>query len=302
MSISGLIEQQVLAHPDTVAVHAPGHPGDEVSLTYRELGRAADRLARVLAARGIGRGDLVATSLRPGPRWVTALLAVLRTGAAYVALDPADPLAHRRFVVGDSGARTVLAEKADALDYAGLGAAVVSPQEAGADGEPHRAVPVSGDDPAYVCYTARSGGGSPVGAVVPHRALGELLRPGSAFRPGPDDVVAQAASPASAASAFEIWATLAAGARLTVLSFDTFAGPERLRRALVDHGVTVALLPAARFHRIVRDRPDAFGSLRALLVGGGVCDPHQVRRVLRAGAPRRLLQVYGAAETGAFAL
>lgn len=67
MSISGLIEQQVLARPDTVAVHAPGHPGDEVSLTYRELGRAADRLARVLAARGIGRGDLVATSLRPDP-------------------------------------------------------------------------------------------------------------------------------------------------------------------------------------------------------------------------------------------
>ncbi|MEU9536582.1 AMP-binding protein [Streptomyces sp. NPDC048213] len=302
MSISGLIEQQVLARPDTVAVHAPGHPGDEVSLTYRELGRAADRLARVLAARGIGRGDLVATSLRPGPRWVTALLAVLRTGAAYVALDPADPLAHRRFVVGDSGARTVLAETADAPDYAGLGAAVVSPQAKGPGGGPHRAVLVSGDDPAYVCYTARSGGGSPVGAVVPHRALGELLRPGAAFRPGPDDVVAQAASPASAASAFEIWTTLAAGARLTVLSFDTFAGPERLRRALVDHGVTVALLPAARFHRIVRDRPDAFGSLRALLVGGGVCDPHQVRRILRAGAPRRLLQVYGAAETGAFAL
>ncbi|WP_331739004.1 AMP-binding protein (plasmid) [Streptomyces sp. NBC_00727] len=301
MSISGLIEQQVLARPDTIAVHAPGRPGDEVSLTYRELIRAADRLARDLAAQGVGRGGLVATSLRPGPRLVTALLAVLRTGAAYVALDPADPLAHRRFVVGDSGARTVLAETADALDYAGLGAAVVSPQETGPDGEPHRAVPVSDDDPAYVCYTARSGGGSPVGAVVSHLALGELLRPGAAFRPGRDDVVAQAASPASAASAFEIWATLAAGARLTVLSFDTFAGPERLRRALVDHGVTVALLPAARFHRIVRDRPDAFDSLRALLVGG-VCDPHQVRRVLRAGAPRRLLQVYGAAETGAFAL
>ncbi|MET7345886.1 AMP-binding protein [Streptomyces sp. NPDC005547] len=306
MSISGLIAQQVVARPDRIAVHAPGHPGDDVSLTYRELSGAADRLARLLAARGIGRGDRVATSLRPGPRLVTALLAVLRTGAAYVALDPADPLAHRRFVVGDSGARTVLAEPADTLDYAGLGAAVLGAQAVGPDDEPPHTAPlsasVSGDDPAYVCYTARAGEGSPVGAVVSHRALAELVRSGAAFRPGRDDVVAQAASPASAASAFETWATLAAGARLTVLSFDTFAGPERLRRALVDHGVTVALLPAARFHRIVRDRPDAFGSLRALLVGGGTCDPHQVRRVLRAGPPRRLLQVYGAAETGAFAL
>ncbi|WP_168712303.1 AMP-binding protein [Streptomyces sp. A1277] len=308
MSIPGLIEQQVAARPDAIAVHTPGHPGDDVSLTYRELSRAANRLARHLVARGIGRGDRVAASLRPGPLLVTALLAVLRTGAAYVALDPADPLAHRRFVVRDSAARTVLAEAADASDYAGLPAVLLTPHAAALEsGEQlHLVSPCSGDDPAYVCYTSGSGsgsgGGPAVGVVVPRRALDELLRPGAAFRPGRDDVVAQTASPASAASVFEIWATLGAGARLTVLSSDVVAGPERLRRALVDHGVTAALLTAARFRRVVRDRPDAFGSLRTLLVGGGVCDPHQVRRVLRAGPPRRLLQVYGVAETAAFAL
>ncbi|WNI27169.1 AMP-binding protein [Streptomyces sp. ITFR-16] len=306
-SLSGLIEQQVAARPDAVAVHAPGHEGGTASsLTYRELSRAANRLARLLAARGIGSGDRVVTSLRPGPLLVTALLAVLRAGAAYVALDPADPVGHRRRIVSDSAARAVLTENEGTPDYADLGAALLPLDAAAAeisryDGELPDGVAYSEDDTAYVCYTPGTDA-TPEGVVVAHRALDALVRSGAPVRPGADDVVAQVAGPASASAAFEIWATLAAGARLVVLSGAAVAGPERLRRALVEHGVTVALLTSARFHRIVRDRPAAFASLRVLLVGGGSCDPHRVRQVLRAGPPRRLLYVYGTAETAAFAL
>lgn len=304
-SLSGLIEQQAVARPDTIAVHAPGHEGGEASLTYRELSSAANRLARLLAARGIGRGDRVATSLRPGPPLVTALLAILRTGAAYVALDPADPVGHRRRIVRDSAARAVLAETAGAPEYTDLGTSLVALDEAAAEiagyGDALPGLAHSDDDPAYVCYTPGTDA-VPEGVVVAHRALDALVRSGAPVRPAADDVVAQVASPASASAAFEIWATLAAGARLVVLSGAAVAGPERLRRGLVEHGVTVALLTSARFHRIVRDRPAAFASLRALLVGGGTCDPHRVRQVLRAGPPQRLLYVYGTAETPAFAL
>ncbi|MEU3224819.1 AMP-binding protein [Streptomyces sp. NPDC006976] len=271
MSLSCLIEQQVAARPDAIAVHAPGHPGDQVSLTYRELSRAADRLARTLVARGIGRGDRVATSLRPGPRLVTALLAVLRSGAAYVALDPADPLAHRRFVVRDSAARAVLAEAADASDYAGLPAAVLGPRPAGSDsGAPAGGggVPCSGGDPAYVCYAAGPGDGPVAGVVVPHRALDELLRPGAALRPGRDEVVAQAASPASAASAAEIWPTLAAGARLTV-------PPPAARAALPAPGPAAGASrgtpPGTPVQEIVRDLfAEVLGLPRGLI--GADCD------------------------------
>lgn len=89
MSISDLIEQQVQERPDAVAVRRPGQDdGPGGRLTYRELGRAANRLAAHLRARGIGRGDRVATSLRPGPETVTAFLGIVRAGAVCVPSTP----------------------------------------------------------------------------------------------------------------------------------------------------------------------------------------------------------------------
>lgn len=79
MSISGLIEQQVHERPDAIAVDYPEHTdGRGGRLTYRELSRAANRLAAHLRARGIGHGDRVLTSLRPGPEMVTAFLGIVR--------------------------------------------------------------------------------------------------------------------------------------------------------------------------------------------------------------------------------
>ncbi|MGW1802370.1 AMP-binding protein, partial [Streptomyces sp. NPDC001984] len=80
--------------------------GNDVSLTYRELSRAANRLAAHLRARGVGRGDRVVTSLGPGPDMVTAFLGIVRAGAAYVPVDPSNPAERRRLIVGDSAARS----------------------------------------------------------------------------------------------------------------------------------------------------------------------------------------------------
>ncbi|MET9697437.1 amino acid adenylation domain-containing protein [Streptomyces sp. NPDC006529] len=307
MSLSGLIEQHVLARPEATAVTHPAGGGDEVSLSYRELSRAANRLAAHLGAHGVRPGDRVVTALRPGPDLVTAFLAVIRAGAAYVPVDPAHPGERRRLIVRDSAARAVVTEGAFAADYAALGAAVVAvdtdatliserPSALGA-----LTAPVPGpEDTAYVCYTSGTGG-APKGVVVPHRAVLDLVGSGDFLRLGPDDVVAQAASPAFDAVTFEIWSTLAAGARLAGLPRDTVTDPARFERAVRDQGVTVAFLTTPLFHRIARERPAAFAPLRALLFGGEPCDPRLVREVFRAGPPNRLLHMYGPTEATAFA-
>lgn len=305
MSISGLIEQQVHARPDATAVVYPGHAGgDDVSLTYRELSRAANRLADHLRAHGVGRGDRVVTSLRPGPDMVTAFLGIVRAGAAYVPVDPANPAERRRLIVRDSTARAVLTEGADAAEYAGLGATVVAVDtEAAEIAARSDALPeetTGPDDAVYVCYTSGTTG-TPKGVVVPHRAVLDFVQSYDYLRLGPDDVVAQAANPAFDAVTFEVWTTLTAGARLVGLAKDTVVDPGRFEEAARAHGISVIFLTTALFNLIARERPAAFAPLRTVLFGGEACDPRRVREVFAAGAPERLLHVYGPTETTTFA-
>ncbi|KOV93925.1 hypothetical protein ADK65_31705 [Streptomyces sp. NRRL B-1140] len=304
MSISGLIEQHVQARPDAVAVTYASPGGGDVSLTYRELSLAANRLAEHLRARGVRRGDRVVTSLRPGTDMVTAFLAVVRAGAAYVPVDPAHPVERRRLLVRDSAARVVVTDGAGAAGYADLGAVVVAVDGEAAEiaGRPGAlpAEEAAPSDAAYVCYTSGTTG-TPKGVVVPHSAVLDLVRSTDYVRLTPDDVVAQAANPAFDAVTFEIWSTLAAGARLVGLSKDTVVDAARFEGAVAEHGLSVIFLTTALFNLIARERPAAFAPLRTVLFGGEACDPRRVREVFRAGPPERLLHVYGPTETTTFA-
>ncbi|GHE14136.1 non-ribosomal peptide synthetase [Streptomyces alanosinicus] len=305
MSISGLIEEQVQERPDAIAVHYPQHiDGRDVRLTYRELSRAANRLAAHLRARGIGRGDRVVTSLRPGPEMVTAFLGIVRAGAAYVPVDPANPVERRRLIVRDSAAGAVLTEGADAADYAGLDTVLVAlDAEAPEIARRSDALPeqITGpDDAVYVCYTSGTTG-TPKGVVVPHRAVLDFVRSTDYLRLTPADVVAQAANPAFDAVTFEVWTTLTAGARLVGLDKDTVTDPGRFQDAVRAHDISVIFLTTALFNLIARERPAAFAPLATVLFGGEACDPRRVREVFAAGAPERLLHVYGPTETTTFA-
>lgn len=304
MSLSGLIEQHVRTRPEATAVIHPSAGGRDVSLTYRELSVAANRLAAHLRALGVGPGDRVVTALGPGPGLVTAFLAVVRAGAAYVPVDPAHPGLRRRLIVRDSAARAVLTEGSGAGEYAGLDAVAVDlDADAGLIAARPGVLPAvrpGPGDAAYVCYTSGTTG-TPKGVVVPHRAVLDLVTSTDYVRLTPDDVVAQAANPAFDAVTFEIWSTLAAGARLVGLAKDTVIDPARFAAAVREHGVSTVFLTTALFHQIARERPDAFAPLRTVLFGGEACDPRRVRQVLAAGGPERLLHVYGPTETTTFA-
>ena len=97
VSVPVLFAEQVARAPEAVAVTFEGR-----SMTYRELDEAANRLAHLLAAHGVGPGQCVALLLERSAQAIVAILAVLKTGAAYMPLDPAVPTARMRFIVEDA--------------------------------------------------------------------------------------------------------------------------------------------------------------------------------------------------------
>nr|QEO74665.1 condensation domain-containing protein [uncultured bacterium] len=178
--IHELFEAQAARTPEAVAVR-----WERESLTYAELNRRADALARRLRARGVGPEALVGVCLRRTPRLVAALLGVLKAGGAYVPLDPAYPSERLRLMLEDAGARWVLTEEETRADVeaAGAGAEVLSLGDWCRDETAKEEAPVveetwnkvTPSNLAYVIYTSGSTG-RPKGVMLTHRSAAGLLR------------------------------------------------------------------------------------------------------------------------------
>ncbi|MFL5542186.1 MAG: amino acid adenylation domain-containing protein [Longimicrobiaceae bacterium] len=297
--------------PALFAGVARAHAGAEAvawggeRLTYGELDARANRLARHLQGAGVRPGDRVGVSLERSAALVTALLATLKAGASYVPLDPAYPAERRAFMRRDAGlAALVAARAADAGVEPGERVRVVAldAEEGAIAARPADAPEAAafGGSEAYVVYTSGSTG-TPKGIAVSHRAVARLARETDYVRLGPGDRVAQLSNTSFDAATFEIWGALLTGATLVGVGREVSLDPAALAAAVREERLTTVFLTTALFNAVARAAPDAFAPLSHLLFGGEAVDPDAVRRVLAAGAPRRLLHVYGPTECTTFA-
>ncbi|WP_344641596.1 amino acid adenylation domain-containing protein, partial [Kitasatospora cystarginea] len=284
----GLFEARVAAGPDTAALVS----GERV-LAYGELNARANRLAHMLIGRGVGPERLVALLLPRSVEQVVALLAVLKTGAAYLPIDPDYPAARIEFMLTD--ARPALLVTTSALDADLPGAAGLdrllldapdSAAELGLRSENDPDVVVEPENAAYVIYTSGSTG-RPKGVVVSHVGVPSMVAAMvERFAIEPGSRVLQFASPSFDASVSEIFTALLRGAALVL---PPAADPVS---ALTDPSlaVTHATVPPS----VLAALPEHEVSVSTLVVAGEACSPELVAR----WAPgRRMINGYGPTET-----
>ncbi|XIG79721.1 non-ribosomal peptide synthetase [Streptomyces sp. SGAir0957] len=280
-TLSELFEQRAAEAPQRTAVTCDGE-----SLTYAELDAEANQLARLLVEQGAGPGRVVALAMRRDLRLLPALLAVLKTGAAYLPLDTGHPAERLRLVVED--ARPVLlVTDADRTDMPfAADVPTVSPRDpkvqrdlarrpANGLTDAERGGPRRPSDIAYIIHTSGSTG-RPKGVPVPHANVVRLFTAtGTAatttaatstaatstaatttaaaqpFDFGADDVWTLFHSYAFDFSVWEIWGALLHGGRLVVVPYAVSRSPRDFLGLLRSEGVTVLNQTPSAFEQLI---------------------------------------------------
>ncbi|HET6230713.1 MAG TPA: amino acid adenylation domain-containing protein [Longimicrobiaceae bacterium] len=298
-SIHALFAAQAAATPDALAIEfGASH------LSYAELDALSSRLATHLRSLGVGIESRVGVSMERSAEFVVTLLAILKTGAAYVPLDPSYPADRLAFMLDDSQIGVLLVEDALPEALASFTGTIISlsgdAERIAAESPASPEISVFPESLAYVVYTSGSTG-KPKGIGIPHQAVVRLVRESNYVQLISDDRVAQVSNASFDAATFEVWGALLNGASLIGIDRDVTLSPERFVMALREMRIGTMFLTTALFNQIAREIPDGFSSLDNVLFGGEAVDPSAVRAVLHAGGPTRLLHVYGPTESTTFA-
>jgi amino acid adenylation domain-containing protein len=284
VSIPELFAAHVARSPRALAISWGG-----VSMTYRELDEAANRLAHLLTTQAVGPGACVALLFSRSAQAIVSILAVLKTGAAYLPIDPAAPASRIRFMVEDAAPSVAITTEGLRSRLDGCDLIVNDIDDLRIETYPCTALPApSADDIAYLIYTSGTTG-VPKGVAVTHCNVTRLLEPLDAGLPSPG-VWSQSHSYAFDVSTWEIFGALLRGGRVVVVPEVVARSAEDFHALLVSEQVSV-----------LTQTPSAVAALSAeglesvaLVMAGEACPAEVVDR----WAPGRVMvNAYGPTET-----
>ncbi|WP_156434463.1 non-ribosomal peptide synthetase, partial [Mycobacterium sp. IS-1590] len=284
VSITAMFAHQVVSAPEREAMSFDGG-----AMSYRELDEAANRLAQLLVEHGARPGECVALLLERSPQAVVAILAVLKTGAAYLPIDPGHPDARIEFMLDDAAPVAAITTAVLAERLSGRDLPVIDITDPRIDDYSSAGLPTPAtSDLAYMIYTSGTTG-KPKGVAITHHNVTQLMQTLDAGLP-PAGVWSQCHSLAFDVSVWEIFGPLLRGGRLVVVPDPVVRSPEDLQALLVAQGVSV-----------LTQTPSAVAALSteglestALVMAGEACPAEVVDR----WAPGRvMINAYGPTET-----
>lgn len=283
---------------DRIAKMHPDHKAlvqGNASLTYGELRDQVDALAAELIDRGVRPGMAVAVCAAPSFDLITALLAVVRAGGAFLPIDHSYPKARLDYLLSDSGASILLTTKSlsnmfgdfrgtlVAIDGERTGSIVRRPGFAGTT-----------DDPAYIIYTSGSTG-EPKGTVVPHRGVMRIVKDQPFVEFGPGLTTLFHLSISFDACQLTVMGTLLTGGTMVLPASEKPALSDFVN-AIRNQGVNCLFSASGYFKLLVDEHLEDLKRLRYFITGGDAISVPHVRKALRTLGPGVVINVYGPTE------
>jgi amino acid adenylation domain-containing protein len=295
--IHSLVSTTALRSLDNCAVQYGSN-----TLTYAELEARTNQLSQALRARGIGRGTLVGLCVERSISMVVAQLAILKSGAAYVPLDPAYPADRLAYMAEDAQLALLVTESAlvHALNWPRESSLLLDTDALEISSKPTMALPFDElydarpEDPAYVIYTSGSTG-KPKGVVVQHRAVVNFLT-SMAHEPGltNHDILVAVTTLSFDIAVLELLLPLSIGARVVLASRDQALDGVALRQLLESTGATIMQATPSTWRILIDSGWQGSTTFKALIGGEGLPNDLAIQLMARTG---ELWNMYGPTET-----
>jgi amino acid adenylation domain-containing protein len=296
--VHDIFETQAAKTPSAVAL-----AWEDGEMTYRELNHRANLLAARLEEVGAGADAVVGLCLERSMEMIVSLLAILKTGAAYLPLDPANPSVRNAMMLEDAQARLVLTRDSlrGAVPSNCEQTLCIDESDWPSRSQEANSVPGRGPkatDVAYIMYTSGSTG-RPKGVAVSHRGIARLVRNTDYIQFSASDIFLQLAPISFDASTFEIWGALLNGAKLVIYP-PHIPSLEELGRVLQREMVTTLWLTSGWFNQMVDGQLSGLQGLRFLLAGGESLSVPHVLKAARELRNCQLINGYGPTEGTTF--
>ena len=281
-TIVDLFEEAVSMHPDNIAVSY-----ENKNLRYKELNETANRIAHSLKKKiEIKKDDVFAVLMGRSENMIISILAILKTGAAYLPIDPEYPLERKKYMIDDSAAVAILSDQNIIegyenrfIEFENLNFELESPLNLDKK--------ISPNDLIYVIYTSGSTG-KPKGAMLEHRGLVNMVQDQiKSLNINSEDHILQYASISFDASVYEIFQSLLSGAKLCIPNSETRMDLKQLSNYLKSELISVTILPPVISPHL--DFTDQ-NSLRLIISGGDVFNKQVLKNNIQ------FLNAYGPTE------
>jgi surfactin family lipopeptide synthetase C/lichenysin synthetase C len=298
LTLSEWFERYADETPDQIAVAYR-----DTSLTYSDLNKQANQLARLLRTKGVTRGTIVALLVRRSPEMIVGILAILKAGGAYLPIDPEYPEQRIRYMLEDSGSPLLLTQH-DLVDQAAAaytGEQLFIDDPALYHGDSTSLEPAGGpDDLAYVIYTSGTTG-NPKGILTTHANISRVVKHTNYIDITATDKLLSLSNYAFDGFTFDLFGALLNGATLVIAPNETILNMGKLMWLIEDECITVMFTTTALFNLLVDAGDTWMFGLRKLLFGGERSSVKHVRRALHSMGPDKIIHVYGPTETTVFA-
>ena len=303
-SVIELFEEVVQSNPNKIAI-SDAH----ISLAYSKLNNFSNYLSDYLVSSGLGPGKYAAICANNEISTVICMIAVLKTGAAYIPINNNYPVEHIKNILQDANPLLFLTNQitdSKMHKYCDeLNVKIIIYDDylkkytlKALKNQNHSATP---DSLAYVIYTSGTTG-KPKGVMVNNRAIIRLVRNTNYIQIKKTDAIAQAASIGFDAATFEIWGALLNGSKLVVIPSTILLNINKFSRILDKEKINILWLTSPLFNQYAFIKKSLFKNIKYLLVGGDILNPEMIFGVLehQGGHPKNIINGYGPTENTTF--
>ena len=300
VSLLYYFSEQVLARENALAViHNESH------LTYGELDRISNQLARKLRKEGVDHEVPVGIFLEKNVTQIIAILGILKAGGCYVPLEVDMPVCRMKNILSDAGILFVITNDKTGLHiinehFPNVKSILLTDQSLQSESHAPLIDTTNPNQLAYVMYTSGSTG-SPKGIEIEQRGILRLVKSSNYIKVSPSDCIAQTSSFLFDAATFEIWGALLNGATLIIIDKNILLDASILKATIKDRKISILFISTELFHAYAHITPDLFQNLNYLLVGGATISYEAVQKVSsQKNKPAWFINIYGPTENTTF--